>query len=72
MLSQDASRIKLPIAGYFHGWKFSLQKPEEAARIKFRSTIGLRMMHVNFELGIRGANFSFDEKRWNTLVSSLV
>ena len=40
------------------------EKLEEAARIKFcgfkfRGARGLQMTHVNFELGIRGVNFSF-------------
>ena len=53
------------------------EKLEEAARIKFcgfkfRGTRGLQMTHVNFELGIHGVNFSFNETRWNASVSSLV
>ena len=32
------------------------------------SATGSQMTYVNFELGIRGENLDFDEKRWTNLV----
>ena len=64
------------IAGYFHGWKFSWKAGKGLAassrfsqiKFKFCGVIVFRMTYVNFELGIRRANFSFDK---NVSVSSL-
>ena len=54
------------IVGYFRGWNFWKRPPElnfVVLNFMARGATGSRMMYVNFELGVRGENFDFDEKR---------